>query len=422
MSTMPIPPAHWDRLRQRSREGATSSGTWMVEAPVVVKPAMDSKKASTGPMVPARTNGTAPVVATPNHPRTTMRNTSCLKMRGSRLLVRKKRLAPSAIATTAGSPKANTLPSSARSEKAAGMSIAAPPAATTAPSALAITLGCKEALYLFNRVLDGEDDRVVPWPEHLPAGGDDDVPVTQERSYDGAIGEAHLGERAAGDGGPFGDPKLYHLGAALQKCHLNDLPLPHEPEYRLGGQHPGRDRQVHPEGVGERRELSPAYARDGHPGSELASVHRGEEVGPVVAGDGDEGVRLVYPLLEQEVPGDALVVEDEPSLELRCHVTRACLVPLDHPHRHAGSLQGEGESQPDAPAPVDRHVPDRRRVGSDGLDRLGDAPPAGDEQDVVPVLQHGVPARHERISAPHHPDHQAPLRKVHVLERTAHRW
>src|SRR5918998_1917235 len=287
MSTMPMPPAHWVRLRQRSREGATSSGAMMVEAPVVVKPAMDSKNASTGPMSPARTNGTAPAAATPNHPSTTMRNTSCLKMRGSRLLVIEKRVAPSAIATTAGSPKASTLPSPARDEKPAGMSIAAPPAATTAPSALAITLGCKEALYLFYRVLDGEDDRVVPWPEHLPAGGDDDVPVAQERTYDGAIGEAHLGERAAGDWGPFGDPKLYHLGAALQKGHVHDLPLAHEAEYRLGGQHPGRDRQVYPEGVGERRELSPAYARDGHPGSELAGVHPGEGGGPVVAGGGE---------------------------------------------------------------------------------------------------------------------------------------
>src|SRR5215211_1156746 len=131
----------------------------MVEAPVVVNPAMDSKKASTGPMSPERTNGSAPAVATPNQPTTTMRNTSCLKVCGSGFRVRKNRIAPRVIAANAGNPKAKVLPSAARSEKAAGMSIAAPPAAMTAPSALAITLGCKEALYLVYGFFDGKYDR-----------------------------------------------------------------------------------------------------------------------------------------------------------------------------------------------------------------------------------------------------------------------
>src|SRR3712207_1355723 len=164
MSTIPIPPAHWVKLRQSSREGATSSGTWMVEAPVVVKPAMDSKKASTGPIRPEKTNGSAPAVATPSHPRTTMRNTSCLKICGLGLRVRKKRIAPRVIAPNAGSAKASAFPSTTRSEKAAGRSIAAPPAAMTAPSALAITLARKEALYVIHSVLDGEDDGVVAGP------------------------------------------------------------------------------------------------------------------------------------------------------------------------------------------------------------------------------------------------------------------
>jgi hypothetical protein len=99
-------------------------------------------------MSPENTNGNEPTDATPNQPRTTMRNTSCLKMCGSWLRVRKKRMAPRAIAPNAGSPKARVFPSPTISEKAAGMSITAPPAAIMAPSALDITLGCKEALYL----------------------------------------------------------------------------------------------------------------------------------------------------------------------------------------------------------------------------------------------------------------------------------
>ena len=39
-------------------------------------------------------------------------------------------------------------------------------------------------------------------------------------------------------------------------------------------------------------------------GPQLAGVHGGEEVGPVVPRDGYEGVGTVHALLEQEVTGD----------------------------------------------------------------------------------------------------------------------
>ena len=50
-----------------------------VAAPVVVKPAMELKRASTGPMRPERMNGRAPTSATPNQHTTTMRNMLCLE-------------------------------------------------------------------------------------------------------------------------------------------------------------------------------------------------------------------------------------------------------------------------------------------------------------------------------------------------------
>jgi hypothetical protein len=78
--------------------------------------------------------------------------------------VRVKRTVPRAIVANAGNPKVNTFPSPTRSEKAAGMSMATPPAAITAPSALAITLRCKEALYLVHGFLDGKHDGVVSRP------------------------------------------------------------------------------------------------------------------------------------------------------------------------------------------------------------------------------------------------------------------
>src|SRR5918998_1333586 len=419
-TTIPMPPVHWAMLRQSSTEGATSSGTRIVEAPVVVKPAMDSKKASTGPMSPEKTNGNEPTDATPNQPRTTMRNTSCLKMRGSGLRVSRKRMAPRAIAPDAGSPKARVLPSPTASEKAAGISMAAPPAAIIAPSALAITLGCKEALYLVHGFFDGEDDRVVPRPEHLLAGGDNDLAVPQQGPDDGSFRETYLREWPAGDRAPLRDPKLYHLSTLLQEGHVYDLALSHEPEYGFGGQLSGRDRQVHAQGVGQGRELPAAHARDGYTGSKLAGVHRGEKVRPVVAGDGDECVGPVYALLQQKVSGEAVSVEHEPLLELRGHVAGPDLVPLDDLHRHADSLEGLSQPQPDAPAPVDRHVLDRRSVGSHHIHHLGDALPAGDEQDVIPVFQHRISPGHKYLPTPHHPDHEALLGEPHVPERPAH--
>src|SRR5918994_7485931 len=214
-TTIPIPPAHCVMLRQSRSEGARSSGASTVEAPVVVKPAMDSKKASTGPITPDMTNGSAPKVATPNHPRTTMRNTSCRTVPMSGLRVSTKRAAPKAVAARAGSAAPRVYRPPATREKAAGMSITAPPAAITAPRALTITLGCKEALYLVYRILHREHNGVVPRPEHLPTGRNYDFPVSQERPDDGPLREPHLGERTARHPAPLGNAQLYHLGPAL---------------------------------------------------------------------------------------------------------------------------------------------------------------------------------------------------------------
>ena len=46
---IPIPPSHWLVARQKMTPWPMSSGAAMTEAPVVVKPDIDSKKASTGP-------------------------------------------------------------------------------------------------------------------------------------------------------------------------------------------------------------------------------------------------------------------------------------------------------------------------------------------------------------------------------------
>ena len=109
------------------------------------------------------------------------------------------------------------------------------------------------------------------------------------------FGEPHFGERAAGDPATLGDAQLDHLGPAREQRHIYDLALANEAEDGLGGEHPWRDGHVHAEGVGERRELALADTGDGNAGPELAGVHSREKVGPVVSGDGHEGVGAVTP-------------------------------------------------------------------------------------------------------------------------------
>ena len=178
----------------------------------------------------------------------------------------------------------------------------------TAARALVTTLGCKEVLYLVHGGPSGEHHGVVPGPEHVTAGGYDHLFSSQHRSYDGVFGKPYRGQRTSGDPAPFRNPELYHLCPAFQEGDGHDLPPPYEPEDCAGGQQPGRDGDVHPQGFGERGELAPADARDGQTGPELPSVHRGQQVRPVVTGDGHEGVRPVHPLLKQKVLRNALVV------------------------------------------------------------------------------------------------------------------
>jgi hypothetical protein len=75
---MPMPPIHWLRLRQSNRGGESSSGM-TVAAPVVVKPAMELKNASTGPMRPDSKKGRVPTSTTPSQHATTMKNMLCLE-------------------------------------------------------------------------------------------------------------------------------------------------------------------------------------------------------------------------------------------------------------------------------------------------------------------------------------------------------
>ncbi len=67
---------------------------------------MELKKASTGPMTPARRNGAAPTNTTPNQHTTTMRKMLCLDTYLFRLArVSEKRAAPRATAAAPGSQK-----------------------------------------------------------------------------------------------------------------------------------------------------------------------------------------------------------------------------------------------------------------------------------------------------------------------------
>ena len=71
---IPIPPSHWLKSRQNWIPRGNESGSGKMEAPVVVNPDIDSKKASSGePATSDSQNGKAPNAAAPNQARQTMR-------------------------------------------------------------------------------------------------------------------------------------------------------------------------------------------------------------------------------------------------------------------------------------------------------------------------------------------------------------
>lgn len=159
---------------------------------MVVNPAIDSKKDSTGVIKPVRKKGIEPAQATPIQPRTTMRKTSWAEVYESLSRAKKNVATPSTIATRAVRTNDVKAPSLEKKEKMVGTSMSKPPAATTAPIALAMTLGCKEALYFIYSGFDGEYYGVVALLEHLIACGYDHVPVTQDCPDDSSLRETYL--------------------------------------------------------------------------------------------------------------------------------------------------------------------------------------------------------------------------------------
>ena len=69
---MPMPPSQWVRLRQSSSPRGWASMSDRMDAPVVVNPDMDSKKASVKESNPPRAKGRAPKQAQAAQPRATM--------------------------------------------------------------------------------------------------------------------------------------------------------------------------------------------------------------------------------------------------------------------------------------------------------------------------------------------------------------
>ena len=73
---IPMPPSHWVNCRQRSSEWSTLSTLVRIDAPVVEKPDIDSKNASTGPSScgsPESRYGMAPKIAAMSHVSATTR-------------------------------------------------------------------------------------------------------------------------------------------------------------------------------------------------------------------------------------------------------------------------------------------------------------------------------------------------------------
>ena len=123
-------------------------------------------------------------------------------------------------------------------------------------------------------------------------------------------------ELAADDRRARLDLELERLEAAAQEVHRPQRPGVDEAQDRLGGDQPRREGGVDLERVDERHELLAGDDRQAEVGAEPLRVERGEQVGAVVAGAGDEGVGLADAALQQRLAAHALLVQDQRAAEL----------------------------------------------------------------------------------------------------------
>ena len=95
---MPMPPSQWAKERQKRIDFGRDSISDRIDAPVVVKPEQDSKKASTGDgMAPEITNGIAPTTEATSQLVETTRNPSLALILAGEGLTNFTMMAPAAM-------------------------------------------------------------------------------------------------------------------------------------------------------------------------------------------------------------------------------------------------------------------------------------------------------------------------------------
>ena len=99
----PIPPIHCVKLLHRSMLRSTCSKLSITDEPVVVKPDMDSKKASIGPNVAEKMYGREPNIAIKSHPKATIAKPSLRFISPFRTPTFRSKIMPKMIVIASGS-------------------------------------------------------------------------------------------------------------------------------------------------------------------------------------------------------------------------------------------------------------------------------------------------------------------------------
>ncbi len=177
-----------------------------------------------------------------------------------------------------------------------------------------------------------------------------------------------------------------------------------ELEDLLGGDQPGREGAVQSDRIDQRQELLAGDSRQGEPGAHPLGVEGGYQVGPVVAGAGDEGTRPADPDLFLDFLADPFIVDHMSSTDQTGDLVGPLPVLLEDRHVHLALLEQLGQRQADPAAAEKDRAPDR----PDLPDEIGNDLPkgirGGRNEDVVTWLRDGVGTGEHRLVFPLDPD------------------
>ena len=255
----------------------------------------------------------------------------------------------------------------------------------------------------------GEDDDPVVGFHHAFARRDDDGVVTDDAGDQHAFGKGDFVQRLAHDVRGLQSHRLDHLGLfALDGDGRKDFSLSRVLQDGIDGRKPGADHLLQPDGGHQGEVAEPADLGDGLLGSHPFGQQGGENIGLLVAGQGDHRVHVLNVLLGQQVLVRTVAVKDHGLVEPFGQNAAAARILFHDLGVHRLVFQEAGQAVPDPPAADDHHPSNRIQGFVENLQGFEDLLLFADEIHQVAPLKPVASPGNDQLFVAHHGGHQQP--------------